>query len=408
LFSTTGSAVAAKKVLIDGSDIKNGSITAADIKDGTLTARELGEGPITLDRLSDGTQRRIDEKPRDGKDGANGVNGKDGTNGVNGNDGATGAAGAKGEAGGTGAAGAKGDKGDQGIPGPTGAQGPAGPQGTVGPQGAKGTSGAMPEDFNVTNSSVRLTQSGLQFGAYADGGAAGGSLYYEGLNGKTLKDIAKLYYTAKYTTDNDVDVAVPYPRVFLNGDTTDVIFSPNTQPTPDTAEGVSHKWVVTDGTVRYGDDAGNGPRLLLGRRCGRSRRRRDLRHLRDHRLLGGREPQGAAHRVRRQRAGVHLPAGVTPRKPHRRMERAAPRRASLMSTRAPGPRHCAATGWPCAESPIQASARRPGWGRNAGSTRARRPPVGNAAVGKVQKYVRHERFADASGVTAPASPAAGA
>jgi hypothetical protein len=98
VFSTTGSAFAAK-TLIDGGDIRNGSITAADIKDRSLSSREMAEGSINLDRLSDGTQRRINEKPRDGKDGingTNGVNGKDGANGrngVNGQDGATGAAG---------------------------------------------------------------------------------------------------------------------------------------------------------------------------------------------------------------------------------------------------------------------------------------------------------------------------
>jgi hypothetical protein len=92
VFSTTGSAVAAK-TLIDGGDIKNGSITAADIKDRSLSSHDLAEGSISLDRLSDGTQRRINEKPRDGKDGANGLNGRDGAAGENGKDGADGAAG---------------------------------------------------------------------------------------------------------------------------------------------------------------------------------------------------------------------------------------------------------------------------------------------------------------------------
>jgi hypothetical protein len=44
----------------------------------------MAEGSITLDRLSDGTQRRINEKPRDGKDGTNGVDGKDGKDGADG------------------------------------------------------------------------------------------------------------------------------------------------------------------------------------------------------------------------------------------------------------------------------------------------------------------------------------
>jgi hypothetical protein len=110
VFSTTGSAFAAK-TLIDGGDIKNGSITAADIKDRSLSSRDMAEGSINLDRLSDGTQRRINEKPRDGKDGING------TNGVNGKDGANGRNGANGQDGATGAAGtnATGDSGNWGV-----------------------------------------------------------------------------------------------------------------------------------------------------------------------------------------------------------------------------------------------------------------------------------------------------
>jgi hypothetical protein len=96
VFSTTGSAFAAK-TLIDGGDIKNGSITAADIKDHSLSSREMAEGSISLDRLSDGTQRRINEKPRDGKDGVNGTNGVDGKDGANGRNGANGKDGANGQ-----------------------------------------------------------------------------------------------------------------------------------------------------------------------------------------------------------------------------------------------------------------------------------------------------------------------
>ena len=54
-------------------------------------------------------------------------------------------------------------------------------------------------------------------------------------------------------------MGVPYLRIFLEGDTHDVIFSPNTQPIPATAEDVVQEWVVHDGTVRYDDDPGNGP-----------------------------------------------------------------------------------------------------------------------------------------------------
>jgi hypothetical protein len=100
-------------------------------------------------------------------------------------------------------------------------------------------------------------------GPYVDGGAAGGSLEYDGLNGHKLSDITSLFYTARYSTLDNTDVAAPYLRIFLNPDANgdaqdDVIFSPNTQPTKDTAEDVFHQWVVTDGTVRFDDDAGTG------------------------------------------------------------------------------------------------------------------------------------------------------
>ena len=103
-----------------------------------------------------------------------------------------------------------------------------------------------------------LTVHGVEYGPYADGGAAGGSIYYAGLNGMKLRDITKLAYTAKWDNDEQNDVGVPYLRVFLNDDTADVIYSPNTQPSKDDAPGEFHSWDVTGGTVRIDDDMGNG------------------------------------------------------------------------------------------------------------------------------------------------------
>ena len=84
-------------------------------------------------------------------------------------------------------------------------------------------------------------------------------MLYTGLNGKKLSEITNLLYSASYSTDNDTSVGVPYLRVFLGEDQHDVIFSPNTQPNPETSEDESHTWNVTEGTVRYDDDAGNNP-----------------------------------------------------------------------------------------------------------------------------------------------------
>jgi hypothetical protein len=225
VMATTGSAFAARS-LITGRDVKDNSLTGHDIKNGT----------VALADLTDGVRELIANA------GTPGAAGKDGATGAQGAKGDTGAQGAKGE---TGAQGAKGDTGD------TGAQGPA-----------------LPADFSVSNTGstdthvpVTLTQDGLKFGPFTDGGAEGASVRYDGLNGQTLSDIAKLVYTAKYSTDNDVDVAVPYLRVFLADDTHDVIFSPNTQPTKITSEDAFHTWDVLAGTVRYDDDEDAGPEM---------------------------------------------------------------------------------------------------------------------------------------------------
>ncbi len=147
----------------------------------------------------------------------------------------------------------------------TGAQGAQGDAGAPGEPAATSTvvlAGSLTAPFSVTNPSAELTEQGIEFGPYPDGGAAGGSLYYAGLDGLTLGSIAHLAYRARYSTDNDTTVGVPYLRIFTEdagGTEHDVIFSPNTQPDPALSETAFHDWVVTSGTVRYDDDPGNGP-----------------------------------------------------------------------------------------------------------------------------------------------------
>jgi collagen triple helix repeat protein len=260
-------------------------ITGKDIADGSIRSRDIGRGQVGLDRLSPQVRFMLAEAGKPGKDGAPGAPGRPGAAGARGATGAHGAdggqgikgdPGAKGDKGDTGVTGSKGDpglrgltgaagpqgaagktgaKGDTGVKGDTGAQGPAGPQGVP---GAPGSNGGLPANFFVTNKSVGLTASGVDFGPYADGGAAGGSLYYRGFNGHALSDIAELSYTGEYSTDDHDTVGVPYLRIFLNDDTSDVIFSPNTQPASVTSEDAFHTWNVTGGTVRYDDDTGNG------------------------------------------------------------------------------------------------------------------------------------------------------
>ena len=170
----------------------------------------------------------------------------------------------------------KGQKGDTGTRGPAGVQGPKGDRGPAGPaadgkpgiQGEKGDSGALPAGFAtsasasvsdgiVTVTPVARTTAGFAFGPYADGGSAGGSVIYDGANGLELHQLSALSFTAKYSTDDDTEIGVPYLRVFFtNG--SNLIYSPNTQPNKVTTEDTFHTWNVLSGTVRYNDDAGNG------------------------------------------------------------------------------------------------------------------------------------------------------
>jgi hypothetical protein len=115
--------------------------------------------------------------------------------------------------------------------------------------------------FRATNPSVSLSPDGVTFGPYADGGAAGGSVKFSGMNGMKLSDVKNLAYYMRYTATGDSGgVGVPYLRIFLNSDANDAIFSPNTQsPDADIAEGPFHEWVTTSGSWRYDDDGGNGP-----------------------------------------------------------------------------------------------------------------------------------------------------
>jgi hypothetical protein len=170
-------------------------------------------------------------------------------------------------------------KGQKGPKGETGARGPQGPGSSVaaspvpGPKGDKGDKGAdgtLPAGFAtsasatvggdgiVTVTPITRTAAGLAFGPYANGGTAGGSVIYDGAKGLKLSDLTKLSFTAKYSTDDHNEIGVPYLRVFFK-DGSDLIFSPNTQPTKVTSEDALHTWNVLSGSVRYNDDGGNNP-----------------------------------------------------------------------------------------------------------------------------------------------------
>lgn len=158
----------------------------------------------------------------------------------------------------------------QGQQGPAGPAGPAGNATVVEVKDLTGDWKARATDV----AGLKMTGDGIQFGPFADGGACAvdgqdyARLDYSGMNGKTLNDLKSLVYHARYTADNDTSgVGAPTVRVFFSGaenpNGNRLTFSPNTQfNNPlyyDIEQGQFHEWVVTSGTVRLNDDAGNDP-----------------------------------------------------------------------------------------------------------------------------------------------------
>jgi hypothetical protein len=117
--------------------------------------------------------------------------------------------------------------------------------------------------FIASNPLGQFTQNGFTFGPFTDSGVEGASMRYRGadIQGLELRDIAELTYSAGF---NGTSADPPYLRVFIdnNGDGVidhDVDFDPKTQPggSGGTA-GRLIEYDVTEGTVRYDDDAGSG------------------------------------------------------------------------------------------------------------------------------------------------------
>lgn len=112
--------------------------------------------------------------------------------------------------------------------------------------------------FGATNPSVTKTPDGVHTGVYDDAGTTGGSLFYSGANGLTLSQIIALSYTYQYNTSDDSPLGAPYLRVFLNGDTSDVVFDPTLCGTVSPTENEDHTADVVNSTVRYNDDSCDG------------------------------------------------------------------------------------------------------------------------------------------------------
>ncbi|MBX4190687.1 hypothetical protein KW794_01225 [Candidatus Saccharibacteria bacterium] len=99
---------------------------------------------------------------------------------------------------------------------------------------------------------------GVQFGPYPDGGSWGGSVVYTGANGLKLSQITQLAYTIEHSSGDDSPISAPYLRIFLNGDTHDVIFDPTRCATTVPPEDTFNTYEVTTGDVRYDDDSCDG------------------------------------------------------------------------------------------------------------------------------------------------------
>src|SRR4029078_6625908 len=129
----------------------------------------------------------------------------------------------------------KGDKGDKGDKAPTMLR--------------------LTGDFAGSNASVATSLDGVTFGPYSNGGNWGGSVVYHGADGHPLASLTQLSYTVDHSSANDSPIAAPYLRIFLNGDTHDVIFDPTKCATTVPAEVFFHTFEVTTGDVRSYDDS---------------------------------------------------------------------------------------------------------------------------------------------------------
>src|SRR4029078_9411766 len=97
----------------------------------------------------------------------------------------------------------KGDKGDKGDKAPTMLR--------------------LTGDFAGSNASVATSLDGVTFGPYSNGANWGGCVFDHGANGHPLASLTQLSYTVDHSSANDSPIAAPYLRIFLNGDTHDVI-----------------------------------------------------------------------------------------------------------------------------------------------------------------------------------------
>jgi hypothetical protein len=141
--------------------------------------------------------------------------------------------------------------------------------------------------FSASNSTVIKTPDGVHFGTYADATQLGGSLEYNGLNGRPLSALTHFGYTFNYRERGNTTGAAPYMRVFLDEDpgadtaTTgdpdldaalgfndgvpdndidhDVVLDPGENGTNVRPQATDVTVSTDDTSVRFDDDPGAGP-----------------------------------------------------------------------------------------------------------------------------------------------------
>lgn len=211
-------------------------ITGKDIKDKSIEARDLARGSVTTTKVKNRTLKLKDLSAE--------VTDKLGVKGP---------------------AGAKGEKGDRGP------QGPKGDSSITQVTDLNGLWKAQASDA----AGLEMTGDGIAFGPFADAGQCDdpgldyARLNFSGLNGQPLSSLDNFAFYARYLADADTSgIGAPYARVYFegtdgSGNQNRLTFSANTQfnnpVNYDIGEGEFHEWVVTSGTVRFNDDAGENP-----------------------------------------------------------------------------------------------------------------------------------------------------
>jgi hypothetical protein len=120
---------------------------------------------------------------------------------------------------------------------------------------------------------VTKTPDGVHFGPYANGGAVGGALIYNGVDGRTLAQLTDFSYTFTYRQAGSTTGAAAYARVFLDANPAvdsdsdgnpandiddDVVLGPSFCATVTPGQSTDLTLQMVGSSVRYDDDGCDG------------------------------------------------------------------------------------------------------------------------------------------------------